>query len=352
MTIKGVAKLRGPVIVAAFVALGVASTLVNRSDGTIPGQPAGVSDVRTYQAIVARLAAGQPYYVVVGDELRSRGYATAEVFNWRTPALWTFLARAPRAAAPVRPVAALLLIALTLFLPHASWPARIFGAIMQAGAALSFVVPEAAVMGEAWAGPLIGLSVLAYRHARRGPAAAWHWRHCSVRETAAPYCVVATLIAARQRRWREVTAWMAGAAAYAGYYGWHLTHVWAARGASDIAHAASWLEFGGLGFLLGRVQWHPLLLWAPSWMVALALMLIVAGCCAPRAGLHVRWAAGCYLAFFLVAGKGFDNYWGLIAWPTWAVAAGYGLDQAGRFLREASGHGVGERPTEGRAYGF
>ena len=37
---------------------------------------------------------------------------------------------------------------------------------MQAGAALSFVVPEAAVMGEAWAGPLIGLSVLAYHHSR------------------------------------------------------------------------------------------------------------------------------------------------------------------------------------------
>ena len=110
-------------IVAAFVALGLASTLVHRSDGTIPGQPAGVSDVRTYQAIVARLAAGQPYYLVVGDELRSRGYATAEVFNWRTPALWTFLARAPHAAAPVRLVAALL-IAVTLFLPHASWPAR------------------------------------------------------------------------------------------------------------------------------------------------------------------------------------------------------------------------------------
>ena len=74
-------------------------------------------------------------------------------------------------------------------------------------------------------------------------------------------------------------------------------------------------------------------------------MLIVAGCCAPRAGLHVRWAAGCYLAFFLVAGKGFDNYWGLIAWPTWAVAAGYGVNPAGRFLREASGPGGRKRPT-------
>ena len=332
-------RLRALVILCAFVALGIASLVVSRPDGTIPGQPAGVSDVRTYQAIVGRLGRGEPYYQVVGDELRRRGYATAEPFNWRTPALWMFLARAPRVAGLVLPVAALALVGLTLFLPRASWPAAILAAGMQAGAAVSFVVPEAAVMGEAWAGALIGLSVLGYSHRRTGVGCGLALLALCVRETAAPYCVVATLVAVSNRRWREVTAWMLGAAAYAAYYVWHLTHVWAARSATDIAHASSWLELGGLGFLLGRIQWHAFLFWAPTWAIALTLLLIVAGCCARPAGAHVRLAAASYLVFFLAAGKGFDNYWGLIAWPTWALAVGYGADAAARFARGLIGGG-------------
>ena len=339
--------MRSLLIAAVFLTLGIAAAVVERSNGTIPGQPPGVSDVQTYRAIVARLERGEAYYTVIGEELRRRGYATAEVFNWRTPALWTFLAHAPGMSGRVLPTAAVILVFLTLGLPRASWPAVIVAAIMQAGAALAYIVPEAAVMGEAWAGALIGLSVLAYAYGRRGLGCGLGLLALVFRELAAPYCVGATLIAAWSKRRTEVIAWLLGAVAYAGYYSWHLAHVWAARSAVDIAHGSSWVELGGLGFLMARAQWHPFLRWSPSWVIALAFMLVVAGCCAKRAGAHVRLGSAVYIAFFLVAGKGFDNYWGLIAWPAWSLALGYGIDETVRFSREILGRPIASSPQTG-----
>ena len=52
-------------------------------------------DVDLYQAVVDRVHAGESYYAVLGDELRTRGYPTASVFNWRTPLPLWFIAMLP-----------------------------------------------------------------------------------------------------------------------------------------------------------------------------------------------------------------------------------------------------------------
>ena len=39
----------------------------------------------------------------------------------------------------------------------------------------------------------------------------------------------------------------------------------------------------------------------------------------------LRATSAAYLGLFLVAGKPFDWYWGFLAWPTWAIASGFGL---------------------------
>ena len=67
-----------------------------------------------------------------------------------------------------------------------------------------------------------------------------------IRELAAPYCVVCTLLALRDRQWREVAAWLAGAAGVcgcttAGTSCRSLAH----RLPADFAHGESWLTFLG-----------------------------------------------------------------------------------------------------------
>ena len=112
---------------------------------------------------------------------------------------------------------------------------------------------------------------------------------------------------------------------YAVYYGRHLEQVWAHGLPTDAAHQSSWLEMGGVASLLVKAEWHAFLVLAPGWLTPLAVTLVVMGVCTALATLQVRVVAGVYLAFFLIAGKSFDGYWGLLAWPTWALASGYGL---------------------------
>ena len=42
-------------------------------------------DIALYLAEIQRIHAGENYYQVAAEELVSRGYPTASVFNWRTP---------------------------------------------------------------------------------------------------------------------------------------------------------------------------------------------------------------------------------------------------------------------------
>lgn len=203
---------------------------------------------------------------------------------------------------------------------------------MEAGALAILAVPSALVFGEAWAGVLIGLSVWAYARHRRAVAVALGLLALFVRELSAPYCVICVLIAALNRRWRELGAWLAGACVFAGYFGWHLMQVWAHRLPADRAHSSSWLEFGGLPFLLSTVHVQAWLLWLPAPLTALAVVLIVAGISDKQAPLHLRAAIGVYALFFLVAGQPFNGYWGLMAWPCWAVTCGYGARVIGEAM--------------------
>jgi hypothetical protein len=216
-------------------------------------------------------------------------------------------------------------------------PAAWTAGVMQAGVLAALAVPSALVISEAWAGVLIGLSVCAFALGGSALAVPLGLLALFVRELAAPYCVVCTIAAAAKRRWLEVGAWLSGAGLYAGYYAWHVSQVRAHGLPTDLAHASSWLEFGGLGYLLGTVHWNAWLIVTPPPVTALALVLIVAGTANPRAPLHVRATGAAYVAFFLVAGKAFDTYWGLVAMPTWALACGYGVETTGEAIRTAFG---------------
>lgn len=308
-------------VVAMFAVL--ASVHVPEPPAPAPGDR---GDVATYEAIVSRLRAGEPYYTVVGSELRSRHYRTREVFNWRTPLLWSSLAAVPGALGRglLIGLGAALLVATVLLAAHA--PLWVAGSIvMQTGAMIPALLADVTVLGEIWAGILIGLSVCLYSQKRPYLGVSVALLALFVRELAAPFCVVCTLEALYRRRWKEVSAWAAGACLYAFYYGRHLVQVWAHSLPTDAAHQSSWLELDGLVSLLTKAEWHAYLASGPHWVTPLAVTLVMAGIASAWAPLHARLASGAYVAFFLVAGKPFDGYWGLVAWPSWALACGFGV---------------------------
>jgi hypothetical protein len=322
----------------ALGAIGLAALRVP-PPSTVPMATARKGDAATFQAVVVKLRAGAPYYPTYGFELRRAGYPTRDVFNWRTPLLLSAVSAVPEGVpeAVGRVVVFALLLALCRALAtmrqHSTgvWTAS----IMEVGALAVLAVPSAVVLGEAWAGVLVGISVCTYARHRPALAVPLGLIALFVRELAAPYCMVCTIIAAVNRRWRELGAWIGGACIYVAYYGWHLTQVWAHRLPTDLAHSSSWLEFGGLPFLLATVHWQGWLLLLPAPLTALALVLIIAGIADARAPLHVRTASAVYVVFFLVAGKPFNDYWGLMAGPTWALACGYGARKTGQALGTA-----------------
>jgi hypothetical protein len=291
-----------------------------------PRANGGSGDVFMYQTMLSRLRAGEEYYDVVGGELRRGHYALVPAFNWRTPLLLSFLARVPDAVGR----GLLGLLGVTLLMATVAMTVRrplwaLGSGIMQIGAMATWIVPSAVVLGEVWAGVLIALSVCLYASKRTTAAVAFGLAALFLRELAAPYCVACAIYAMATRRWREVAAWLGGAAVYAVYFGWHVVQVAAHELPADHARTSSWLVLGGLGSLLIKARWQAWLLFSPPWATAFALTVIAAGIGAAKAPGHVRIASLAFGGFFLVAGMPMNQYWGLIAWPTWALACGYGV---------------------------
>jgi len=306
-----------------------------------------VADAIVYDRILARLRAGEGYYAVIGGELRSHLYATREVFNWRTPLLWRSLALMPpsvrRGGLIALTLAAGIAATLAAF-RHATALAGVVTGVASLGVLLTASAPGTVAMGEAWAGALVGLSVSAYVTDRRRVGVIAGLIAMFVRELVAPFTLVCAGLALVHRRWRELTAWLVGGVVYAVYYGLHLSQIWAHRLPTDLPGEGSWVAWGGLSFVLTTVQWNGLLLLAPWSAVAAALALIVAGVLAARTPAHVRLAAATYLVLFLVVGQPFDRYWGLLVWPTWALACGYGAAAVAAAVRAV----VGDAGAESR----
>jgi hypothetical protein len=320
-------------ILGAYAIVAVASASAVRSPAaSVPA--GGEGDVPMYQSIVMRLRAGEPYYLVVGDELHQRGYATYPAFNWRTPLTFTALSLTPQAVAhgALLALAAAVVVAAIVATPAAG-PRLVVGA-WQVGTLLAVGIPVATLMAEAWSGMLIALAVCAHSVRRSAIAVPAGALALATRELAAPYCVVATVLAAKARRWREVAAWGAVATIYAVYFAWHLSNVWAHQLPAEVARHSSWLQLGGLTFVTATVGWEGWLLLLPWPATSIALALLVAGIGSSETPTHVRLVSAAYLIFFYVAGQTFNAYWGLVAGPTWAVASAYGCYAVSHLVAE------------------
>jgi hypothetical protein len=290
--------------------------------------------VVTFAAIADRVTSGEPYYRAQGEVLRARNYPTAHVFNWRTPLLLVSIAKAPWVARGLLIALGALSCFLMLFLLR---PAAVAGwsGILQLGNFVVTTAPNAMYMSEVWAGGLIVLSLCAYFKDARVMGALLGGLALFVRELAAPYCVVCGIMSLIQRRWAELAVWIAAAGLYGIYFWRHSLAVLAHQTPDAMAHPQAWLQLGGLGFLLSLVDSHTWFLGAPKPVLIGGLSLIVLGILHARTPAHLRVASATYAAFFLVVGQSFNTYWGYLAWPTWAMVSGYGLQELIEGARDA-----------------
>src|SRR4051812_30505214 len=206
-------------VLAVVLGAGLLSARAIHSGPLGAAPAAGEDDVSLFSSIVERLARGEGYYDATGSELRARGYPSRSVFNWRTPLLLTVVSRGPTVARAVLIGLGVLLLMATIVEFSSQPPVVVIGAALaQAGAIPITVIPGAIYLHEAWAGALLAISLWLYWRERWIAGALVGLLALFVRELVAPYCVVATLLAIRGRRWREAGIWLAGGAAYFAFY--------------------------------------------------------------------------------------------------------------------------------------
>jgi hypothetical protein len=278
--------------------------------------------VALYNAEIDRIRAGEGYYAAAAAELRPRGYPTRSVFNWRTPLPMWLIGRLPSNAWGQTLLGSLCLAVLLLsyeWLARETTTKRAVGcSLLLLGALLPCLLRGGLfAMPELWSGTLIALSIAAYALQRRKLGLAAGIAALFFRELAAPYCLVALLLAARERRWRESLAWLVGLAAYAAYYAQHAATVLAMLGPDEVSHPQGWVRFGGAAFVLSTVQMNAWLLILPQWVAALYFALAMLGlagwksAAAQRLGLTICL----YVAAFGIVGQPFNQYWGCMFAP-------------------------------------
>jgi hypothetical protein len=278
----------------------------------------GGKDLQAYRRIVQRVHEGEDYYTAAGEELRAGGYATSSVFNWRPPIYAWLLAALP--APEWGQVLLGLLAVLALGLAYAGDRAdgsvgrSLLLLLAMVGAFLWCVDGDAFFAQELWAGVLIAVSVGCYAIGCRSGGIVAGMAALCLRELALLYVLVALALAVRQGRWREVAVWCLGIGCYAAFLAWHAWQVQQHLTGQELAESSGWIQFGGPAFVIRTSQMNVWLFNLPSWVAVIYLVAALIGLASWRGpqALLVGATVGLYLAAFLVVGKPFNAYWGLL----------------------------------------
>ena len=106
---------------------------------------------------------------------------------------------------------------------------------------------------------------------------------------------------------------------------------------TDLAHSESWLQFGGLTFVLQTLHASGWLVLMPMWVTPVACVLALAATCAPSISHNVKWSLLSYVAFFSVAGHPFNFYWGSITISIWCCALVHSAEGMQRLMKDVFG---------------
>jgi len=283
----------------------------------------GATDMSLYQDVVRGMRNGGTYYDVMGSHLRALDYPVRSIFNWRQPWLLQGLARIPDwcGRLTLALLAGLMIVKATGILRR-----EMLGPLFVINAALPAAAAQSVFFSEIWAGFLIALSVVAYANGKRTEGVLWGLAALFVRELAAPYCMLATFIAAREKRWREVAAWFAGAAVYGVFFALHVSRVIQHIRPDDPVHANSWIHLGGLPFLLQVWRTNGLFMLLPPPAFAFVVVAVITSWWSSRIPLHARGTVAAYSICFLIVGLPFNTYWGFVLAPVMGIWLSYAYD--------------------------
>jgi hypothetical protein len=313
---------RWPLVARAAVIVAVVLSIWGTTCGSIaslpPDIPEGTGDLQLYRVIVTRVAAGEDYYRVTGEELHARGYATVPAFNWRLPTLAVL-----QAALGSEVRAGQLLFAIGLFtaLLWVSWLAR-HGHGLLAVAALPVLLSMAPAWGgtavnfhEVWSGQLIALSLVAKLMGVIPLSLIAGAFALGFRELALPYVMLMGGIAWGMGQRREAACWTLVATGFAVWLAWHLSR--AASLTRPDALVNSWVSGGGWCYVLKTTRTNLLFSYLPAPALASVVSLIWAGLWVwpDRGTRRIAIVVTAYFLAFALVGRPDNFYWGLMVAP-------------------------------------
>ena len=280
-------------------------------------------DVHLYLTEVERMHAGENYYQVASQELVAQGYPTRSVFNWRTPLPMWIVAMMPTImGGRMVLIAAGILVVLLAFEAAAREVKNGYRFALPLAAMLTApLLPcfkgDAFVLTEVWSGIAIALSIAAYGVDLWLLGLSIGLTSLFLRELALPYCLICMALAAWKGRRVETLAWAVGLAAWAGYFALHYWKVQQFITPDAIAHKQSWIQFGGLAFVIGTVQMNVCLVLLPVSATVVYLTLAMFGLAGWSSdwGRRVTFTTCMYIVAFSIVGQDFNRYWGLLTAP-------------------------------------
>jgi hypothetical protein len=319
-------------------------------------------DLQLYREIIAEVRQGRNYYDAAREKIPQFGFPIASPLNWRLPTYAWVFSWLPGPAWIQAVLVGLSVIALSsAFVAQSRTSGVGYAAVttfLLLGVVHWSIDGEAYLAQEPWAATLILISLGAHALAagnargREGERGRIGWRWLAVvagvaalffRELALPYCGVACLAAAWNRRWAETAGWAVGIVAFFGFFAWHVGQVRMQLAGTEVAASAGlaqWLRCGGLDFALLTTRMNSLLFAAPAWLLWLYLLASLLGLSrqSDETSRLACLAALAYLASFAIVGRPENFYWGLLPAPLLAWGAAYGPRAVGELCRVGSAH--------------
>jgi len=322
-TARGDQRRRFLVILALATVYALAWQMTPIEDMSEAHPMIGITDMALFRDVIRDVRNGGTYYEVMGSALRAHNYPVRSIFNWRQPWLLQGLASMPEwcGRLMLALLAGVMIVKATGILRR-----EMPGSLFVINAALPAAAAPSVFFAEIWVGLLIALSAVAYAKDKRIEGVLWGVAALFVRELTAPYCIVATLIAVRDKRWREVAAWSAGIAVYGLFFAMHAWRVLQHIHPDDPANANSWVYFGGLPFLFQIWRTNGLFILFPRPVFAFVVVGIIVSWWSRRMPVHVRSAVLVYSICFLVVGLPFNTYWGFVLAPVMGIWLSYAYD--------------------------
>lgn len=289
--------------------------------GAAPVERPRDRDLAVYDAVIARLRQGEPYYDVVMEEHRKAGFPVKPGFAVRLPTLaWLATALGDTGLT----LAAFALFAAVVW----AWWRRLaaepglagqvaFGtALILCGAVLG-LNRYFFVLHELWAGMLLALALALYR-----PGERWVWPLAlaalalAIREQVLPFVLLAGALALWWRNWREAAAWGLLAALFVAALLLH-HHLVALRTLASDQPSAPWLVLRGLSGWLSNIVLSSNLRFLPHWLAGPLVVAMTFGWIAWRSRLGT-FGALLFLGYglaFMIAGRPDNYYWGAVVAP-------------------------------------